>query len=257
MNNTFIENNSICSISETSYLLSEYNVFMESLRYNKATDKVSAMIEAFKEWIKKCFTIIKKKFDQMTNKKLDLKGFNFEFNGTKAKADLDLIYIDYSSLLNDIEHDIKIVGNIIDRNTGSVDPDDINNTIRKTLNKWSDINSYIKIIKIKKGEEISAKDADNVSRFKGQARDFSTTKKMCLEKIDKINRYYDILIDKIKMILIRKHKQFDGSIDNAVILDMNELKKSMDLLKRSIMVHTKNITKCLSITENQIRKWAL
>ena len=255
MNNTFIENNSICSLSESYSLITEYNAIMESLRYNKATDKVSAMIEAFKEWIKRCLSIIKKKFDQMANKKIDLKGFNFEFDGTKAKGDIELICVNYRSLLTDIEHDIRVVGNIVDRNTSIVDPDDINNTIKETLNSWSNIDKYIKIIKIKKGEEISEKDADNVSRFKGQARDFSTTKKMCLEKIDKINRYYDILIDKIKMILIRKHKQFDGSIDNAVILDMNELKKSMDLLKRSIMVHTKNITKCLSITENQIRKW--
>ena len=232
MYNVFIKNNSICSVSESYSLITEYNIINEEAE----SKGVKKYLEAVKQWFKKLWESIKNKIKNMTSvSKLDDIDVTKLSSSGGAYKNIEVDILDYDKLQRYFRECILAFAKMT---VLTFTDDDVKDSIQNIESLTASLDENItkeKIVQhlsIKKGDKVSG---DTLKKIKDN-KNRTEANKMILEVATECEKYTN---DHIK----RMEKKIEGNSDAQSVAN---LKKLINTIQK---VNTKYASKITMVTK--------
>ena len=212
MYNVFIKNNSICSLSESYSLITEYNIINEEAELRG----IKKYIEAIKEWFKKLWKSVKDNIKNMTSvSKLDDIDVTKLSSSGGAYKNIEVDILDYDKLQRYFRECILAFA----KTTALTFTDnDVKNSIQNIESLTASLDENItkeKIVQhlsIKKGDKVFG---DTLKKIKDN-KNRTEANKMILEVATECEKYTN---DHIK----RMEKKIEGNSDAQSVANLKKL----------------------------------
>ena len=212
MYNVFIKNNSICSLSESYSLITEYNIINEEAE----SKGVKKYLEAVKQWFTKLWESIKNKIKNMTSiSKLDDIDVTKLSSSGGAYKNIEVDILDYDKLQRYFRECLVAFAKIT---VLTFTDDDVKDSIQNIESLTASLDENItkeKIVQhlsIKKGDNVSG---DTLKKIKDN-KDRTEANKMILEVATECEKYTN---GHIKIM----EKKIEGNSDAQSVANLKKL----------------------------------